>query len=417
MAAEEKKIFVYDGFSEDRPVLIGILYAQQGRGQEVCSFEYDSEWLAKTAFAITFDPDLQPFPGRQFLSQKPIFGMFADASPDRWGQTLMNRRERLLADRESRKPKKLMPSDLLLGVCDLTRMGSLRFKAEPEGPFLADDREMAVPPWARLRTLEEASRNYENDASGFAQTWIDQLFRPGSSLGGARPKANVLDTNGDLWIAKFPSRHDEYDSGAWEKTVHDLAALCGLCVPEARTEKFSSNGSTFLIKRFDRDGQKRLHYSSAMTLLGMTDGASVAEGCSYLDIAAFIRAHGSDPKQDLVELWKRIVFNMAVSNTDDHLRNHAFLWNRKGWKLSPLYDVNPTPYGNELSLNVNEYDNRISGELVLSVAGRFGLDRSDAIDHFDQIVRTVNDRWEETAERNGLSREQIGVMRPAFSLK
>lgn len=180
----------------------------------------------------------------------------------------MNKRERILAEKEGRKPSKLYDSDYLLGVYDETRMGGIRFKVNPEGPFLSDDKETAAPPWATLRTLEEASRNFENDETGLTEKWLNQLIKPGSSLGGARPKATVVDTKDQLWIAKFPSKNDENDTGAWEIVAHDLAALCGLNVPEAKLEKFSPIGSTFLIKRFDRLGSKRVHFASAMTLLG-----------------------------------------------------------------------------------------------------------------------------------------------------
>ena len=360
------------------------------------------------------DPELMPFPGRQYPAGKPMFGVFADAAPDRWGRVLMNKRERIKAERESRKPRKLYDSDYLIGVYDETRMGGLRFKEDPEGPFLSDDRDAAIPPWARLRTLEEAARNYENDESGLTEKWLEQLVRPGSSLGGARPKATVIDEKGGLWIAKFPSKHDENDSGAWEKVVHDLAGLCGLRVPEARLEKFSRYGSTYLVRRFDRDGMKRIHYASAMTLLGKTDGVSAADGVSYLDIASFIKAYGASPKADLVELWKRIVFNMVVSNTDDHLRNHAFLLTPRGWALSPMFDVNPEPAGSELSLNVDETDNRIQIELAISVAERFGITKKEAENIAQDIRKTVSDRWKYLAKSNGLSRGQIGAMAPAF---
>ena len=415
MAADIRKIYVYDGFSSSEPSLAGCLYITPIRGGENCAFEYDKTWLKRMSPAVSLDPELMPFPGRQYPAGKPMFGVFADAAPDRWGRVLMNKRERIKAERESRKPRKLYDSDYLIGVYDETRMGGLRFKEDPEGPFLSDDRDAAIPPWARLRTLEEAARNYENDESGLTEKWLEQLVRPGSSLGGARPKATVIDEKGGLWIAKFPSKHDENDSGAWEKVVHDLAGLCGLRVPEARLEKFSRYGSTYLVRRFDRDGMKRIHYASAMTLLGKTDGVSAADGVSYLDIASFIKAYGASPKADLVELWKRIVFNMVVSNTDDHLRNHAFLLTPRGWALSPMFDVNPEPAGSELSLNVDETDNRIQIELAISVAERFGITKKEAENIAQDIRKTVSGRWKYLAKSNGLSRGQIGAMAPAFS--
>ena len=415
MAVNQKTIFVYDDFSTEQPVLMGSLYVNVIKGGESYSFEYDKDWLRKTGLTLTLDPELMPYSGRQYPTGKNIFGLFADASPDRWGRVLMNKRERILAEKEGRKPSKLYDSDYLLGVYDETRMGGIRFKANQEGPFLSDDKETAAPPWAALRTLEEASRNFENDETGLTEKWLNQLIKPGSSLGGARPKATVVDTKDQLWIAKFPSKNDENDTGAWEMVAHDLAALCGLNVPEAKLEKFSPLGSTFLIKRFDRMGSKRVHFASAMTLLGKTDGASAADGSSYLDIAAFIKSYGAQPKKDLGELWKRIVFNMAVTNTDDHLRNHAFILTDKGWILSPLYDVNPVPYGDELSLNVDEEDNSISIDLAVQTAVRFGISKSDAEVQAEEILKIVRDNWEKTAARYGLTRRQIEEMRPAFS--
>lgn len=415
MAINQKTIFVYDDFSTDQPVLMGSLYVNVIKGGESYSFEYDKGWLKKTGLTLTLDQELMPYSGRQYPIGKNIFGLFADASPDRWGRVLMNKRERILAEKEGRKPSKLYDSDYLLGVYDETRMGGIRFKVNPEGPFLSDDKETAAPPWATLRTLEEASRNFENDETGLTEKWLNQLIKPGSSLGGARPKATVVDTKDQLWIAKFPSKNDENDTGAWEIVAHDLAALCGLNVPEAKLEKFSPLGSTFLIKRFDRLGSKRVHFASAMTLLGKKDGASAADGSSYLDIAAFIKSYGAQPKKDLIELWKRIVFNMAVTNTDDHLRNHAFILTDKGWILSPLYDVNPVPYGDELSLNVDEDDNSISIDLAVQTAVKFGISKSDAEAVAEDILQIVRDNWERTAARYALTRRQIEEMRPAFN--
>ena len=415
MVSKEKTIFVYDDFSMQNPTLMGILYVNSFRGGESYSFEYDREWLKKTSLKITLDPELMPYSGRQYPFGKTIFGLFSDSSPDRWGRVLMNKRERILAEKEGRKPAKLYDSDYLLGVYDETRLGGIRFKTEPNGAFLSDDKETAAPPWASLRTLEEASRNFENDDTALSEKWLNQLIRPGSSLGGARPKATVIDPKEQLWIAKFPSKNDENDTGAWEMVTHDLAELCGLHVPEAKLEKFSNLGSTYLVKRFDRSLNKRIHFASAMTLLGKTDGASAADGTSYLDIADFMKSYGAQPKQDLVELWKRIVFNMAVSNTDDHLRNHAFIFAENGWRLSPLYDVNPVPYGDELSLNVDEEDNSINIDLAIQTAARFGISEADAMTYAKNILSVVKENWEKRATAYGLSRRLIEEMRPAFS--
>ena len=415
MVSKEKTIFVYDDFSMQNPTLMGILYVNSLKSGESYSFEYDREWLKKTSLKITLDPELMPYSGRQYPFGKAIFGLFSDSSPDRWGRVLMNKRERILAGKEGRKPAKLYDSDYLLGVYDETRLGGIRFKTEPNGAFLSDDKETAAPPWASLRTLEEASRNFENEDTALSEKWLNQLIRPGSSLGGARPKATVMDPKEQLWIAKFPSKNDENDSGAWEMVTHDLAEICGLHVPEAKLEKFSNLGSTYLVKRFDRILNKRVHFASAMTLLGKTDGTSAADGTSYLDIAAFIKSYGAQPKQDLIELWKRIVFNMAVSNTDDHLRNHAFIFTENGWELSPLYDVNPVPYGDELSLNVDEEDNSINIDLAIEASVRFGISETDATTYAKDILTIVKENWEKRATALGLSRRLIEEMRPAFS--
>ena len=415
MVSKEKTIFVYDDFSMQNPTLMGILYVNSLKGGESYSFEYDREWLKKTSLKITLDPELMPYSGRQYPFGKAIFGLFSDSSPDRWGRVLMNKRERILAGKEGRKPAKLYDSDYLLGVYDETRLGGIRFKTEPNGAFLSDDKETAAPPWASLRTLEEASRNFENEDTALSEKWLNQLIRPGSSLGGARPKATVIDPNEQLWIAKFPSKNDENDSGAWEMITHDLAEICGLHVPEAKLEKFSNLGSTYLVKRFDRILNKRVHFASAMTLLGKTDGTSAADGTSYLDIAAFIKSYGAQPKRDLIELWKRIVFNMAVSNTDDHLRNHAFIFTENGWELSPLYDVNPVSFGDELSLTVSEEDNSINIDLAIQTAVRFGISETDATTYAKNILTVVQENWEKRAMALGLSRRLIEEMRPAFS--
>ena len=415
MASEERIIYVYDDFSYNEPVLLGRLYVGAIKQGEKYSFEYDKEWLTNNEMSISLDSEIQPFVGRQFPNGKSIFGLFADAAPDRWGRVLMNKRERLLAEKEGRKPRKLHDSDYLLGVYDETRMGGIRFKLDMEGEFLSDDKYTATPPWTALRTLEEASRNFEKDENSFTDKWLKQLINPGSSLGGARPKATVVDTSGQLWIAKFPSKNDESDSGAWEKVVHELAGMCGLNVPESKLEKFSELGSTFLVKRFDRDGKRRIHFASAMTLLGKTDGASAEDGTGYLDIAAFIKAYGANPKYDLMELWKRVVFSMAVTNTDDHLRNHAFILTNNGWILSPLFDVNPVPYGDELSLLVDSEDNSISIDLAIRTASRFGITEKEAIEQSKEILSIVGSNWERLAKDYGLSRGQIENMRPAFN--
>ena len=411
-----KTIYVYEQWSAGTPLQMGCLYAETLRGKETCSFEYNREWLKDHTGICLLDPDLGLFEGRQYTPMnKQLFGVFSDSCPDRWGRLLMRRREAVLAHRENRKPRQLTETDYLLGVHDEARMGAIRFATEKGGPFLSAEDEMAAPPWVMLRDLEAASLAFEKEENALDDRWLKMLLAPGSSLGGARPKATVKAADGSLWIAKFPSGIDETDSGAWEKTVHELARSCGLRVPEARLERFSAAGSTFLSRRFDRQGNKRIHFASAMALLGKTDGMSGGES-GYLEIAAFIRANGARPKEDLQELWKRILFSMAVSNTDDHLRNHGFLLTPEGWRLSPMFDVNPVPYGDTLSMSVIGDDARIDLGLALSAAPHFGLNTEEAKTEAKKMLERIRRDWRVTAMENGLNRAAIQNMEPAFSL-
>ena len=411
------EIYVYENWKSDIPSLIGTLYVDGGRGKQVVSFEYDEEWLRDLTNNVSLDPDLGMFKGRQYApADKLMFGVFEDSCPDRWGRLLMKRREAIIAKREERKPRTLTEADFLIGVYDETRMGGLRFSVSKGGAFLSDDKELATPPWTTLRKLESASLAFEKNDDGMEEKWLKQLVAPGSSLGGARPKASVLAPDGSLWIAKFPSKNDDINVGAWEMVVHDLAKLCNLNVPDAKLENFSKTGSTFLTKRFDRDGNRRIHFASAMTLLGKKDGANATEGSSYLDIASIIRQNSVCPKKDLLELWRRMVFNMAVSNTDDHLRNHGFIMEKEGWILSPLYDVNPNIYGDTLSLNVDSNNNLIDFHLALSVAELYGLTNEQALEELKEIKNVVESNWRRLAQNYGLSRSEIEGMEPAFHM-
>ena len=412
-----KKVFVYENWNENKPSLLGILYVEGGKGKQVVSFEYAEGWINNAANNVNLDPDLGLYRGRQYISgDKSLFGIFADSSPDRWGRLLMKRREAIIAKKEERKPRTLTDIDFLLGVYDETRMGGLRLSTSEGGPFLSNDKELATPPWTTLRKLESASLAFEKNDGEMEEKWLKQLIAPGSSLGGARPKASVLAPDDSLWIAKFPSKYDEINVGAWEMVVHDLAKLCNLDVPEAKLEKFSKIGSTFLVKRFDRENDRRIHFASAMTLLGKKDGAGAADGLGYLDIASIIRQNSINPKKDLRELWRRIVFNMAVSNTDDHLRNHGFLLKKDGWILSPLFDVNPNIYGDVLALNVDENNNLIDFNLALSVAKLYDLAKSQAIEEVKEIKNIVENNWRKLAKQYGLSRSEIENMSPAFNM-
>ena len=409
-----RTIWVYENWSSTNPILLGRLYVDGDKRTEKFSFEYDDKWLLNNGAGITLDPELYLYRGRQYTPLgKQLFGLFFDSCPDRWGRLLLQRREAINARKENRRPNKLTESDYLLGVYDEARMGALRFSVDGGEHFEASDKALATPPWVTLRTLEAAAFSFENDEDGFEEKWLNQLLAPGSSLGGARPKATVQDTDGVLWIAKFPSKHDTFNSGVWEMVVHDLAKMCGLNVPEARLETFSANGATFIVKRFDREGKRRIHFSSAMSLLGKVDGESDS---SYLDIASFIRANGCKPKLDLIELWRRIVFSMAVNNTDDHLRNHGFVYTPQGWRLSPLYDVNPVPYGDNFSLMVDDKESTVDVDLALETAQYYDIDLHEAKSIAADMFRIVKDNWRELAKNNGLSRNAIEKMYAAFSM-
>lgn len=414
----QRAILVYaDWIGFEQPTHMGTLYATHARGKEIFSFEYNEAWLKSSAHHL--DPDLQLYSGQQYLSEgKSNFGIFLDSSPDRWGRVLMDRKEAILARSEGRKARTLFETDYLLGVFDGHRMGALRFKENEDGDFLNNNREMASPPWTSIRELEEASLRLEEDDvdDALKMKWLNMLMAPGSSLGGARPKASVVDSKGQLWIAKFPSRNDNRDIGAWEMVVHELAVKAGLNVAEGMTGTYYSNQHTFLTKRFDRTAKgARIHFASAMTLLGHTDGTDHTAGASYLELVEFIMKYGAQVNEDLEELWRRIVFYISVCNTDDHLRNHGFLLTPTGWVLSPAYDINPVETGTGLSLNISEKDNALNLDLAKEVAPYFRVSTKRADEIMDHVKKSVSG-WGKEAEQNGISKSERGVMEKAFRL-
>ncbi|MCX7125171.1 MAG: HipA domain-containing protein [Gammaproteobacteria bacterium] len=414
----KKNIEVYaDWIGLSEPTLVGILHVLPSRGKEIFSFEYDSEWLNNHA-THTIDPALQLFYGAQYPSNdQENFGVFLDSSPDRWGRFLMHRREAQQARNANRKEKKLLASDYLLGVYDEYRMGALRFKIEKNGPFLDDNKFIAAPPWTELRAIEAACLSIEKkdaEKNSHYQQWLNMLIAPGGSLGGARPKACVLDKSGHPWIAKFPRQSDEHDIGAWEMLIHRLASKAKIIVPEAKIEKFNSHHHTFLSKRFDRHKLKRIHFASAMTLLHRHDGDDASTGASYLELAEFILRMGSRVEHDLMQLWRRIVFNICVSNVDDHLRNHGFIFDPAyGWFLSPAFDMNAVPDDEGLKLNISETDNAQNLDLAKSVAGIFRMPLKTADSIINEVITTVK-TWRKEASSLGISSQQQNLMQNAF---
>jgi serine/threonine-protein kinase HipA len=404
----EKQIEVWaDWFEDGRPQMVGWLHSFITRGKETFSFEYHEGWLGGPC-KLQLDPQLKLFKGAQFAPhERPNFGIFLDSAPDRWGRALLQRRE---------PAHRFMESDYLLGVYDGHRMGGLRFKYA-DGPFLDDRKEHAIPPWTSLRELEEASLYLEQknaEESPHFSHWLNLLVAPGSSLGGARPKASVVDTKGNVWIAKFPSRDDDRDIGAWEGVVHTLAKKCGLKVPESRVEKFGKNHYTFLSKRFDRSHfQKRIHFASAMTMLERRDGDDASRGASYLEIVDFIIANGCQVDRDLEELWRRIVFFISVSNADDHLRNHGFLLAHEGWTLSPAYDMNPVPFSTGLSLNISEIRHDFDFDLAMEIIPFFRIATDKARSIRDEIQKEVGN-WQHVAHQYGIPKQEQVRMATCF---
>lgn len=416
---EKRRVYVYaDWQGLKGPIFMGILQSILLRGKEVFSFEYDPKWL-QSQHTHSIDPDLQLFKGAQYLNNpsKSNFGMFLDSSPDRWGRILMRRREAAMARQEKRPEQNLFETDYLLGVYDAQRMGGLRFKLDSEGSFLNNNKDMASPPWTSIRELEQISLRLEDDDvinDPEYMRWLNMLVAPGSSLGGARPKASVLDKDNHLWIAKFPSKNDQSNIGGWEIVTYEMAISAGINMSQAQAKKFSNDNHTFLTKRFDRTAEgERLHFASAMTLLGHIDGEDFGEGVSYLELVDFIIANGANVNEDLEQLWRRIVFSICVSNTDDHLRNHGFILTNSGWVLSPAYDINPVETGTGLKLNITENDNSLDLELALKVYPFFRLKEKQAKEIIEEVKAAVRN-WREIASKHQISNSEQELKSMAF---
>ncbi len=388
---------------------VGTMHHEHGH----IRFDYAESWLVHP-HCFNIDPHLSLHKG-SFHPHPDIssFGMLLDSSPDRWGQTLIKRREAQQAKDENRKPRILYSSDYLLGVQDETRQGALRFKYEGTDKFL-DNSPLPAPPVSKLKELEQIAIELSSkliDDMDKLKRWLSVLVAPGSSLGGVRPKANFTDNDGSLWIAKFPAKDDIYDVAAWEKLSHNLAKKALIDVPEAKLIKMNSEHHTFCVKRFDRHHGNRIFYASAMTLLEATS----SEDRSYLDLAQAIQNNG-DPnfiKGDLEQMFRRLVFNVSIGNRDDHLRNHGFILNKKGWQLSKAFDVNPDTDKASHVLNLNDMDNTPDMQNVLETASFYDLNEHQASSIINQIVEVVAD-WQNEAKKMAISRADIQLMESAF---
>jgi serine/threonine-protein kinase HipA len=399
-----------------QPVSMGALHRQQSGAGEVFSFEYDRTWLDRPE-VFAFDPDLALAAGHQYPApDRKNFGIFLDSSPDRWGRVLMQRRENTRARHEKRKPRVLVDWDFLLGVHDETRLGALRFRASPDRPFLDSDAHLAAPPLDSLRELQAASLQFEQhideEENPEYEQWLNQLFAPGSSLGGARPKASVRDEAGILCMAKFPSRKDTRDMGAWELVAHRLARKAGIVAPDARPLRLSESPyTTFLVKRFDRTARGgRLAFISAMTLTQRADGEA---GASYLELIDLLQSRGGNTRADCEQLFRRVLFNILIHNTDDHLRNHGFFIDESGIRLSPAYDMNPSIDRQDLTLAINEVETTCDVSIAMEARQDYGLNAQEAGKALQQVQDAVAG-WRGEATHLNIPQAEQDLMIDAF---
>lgn len=397
-----KKLFVFADFNWlKEPRLIGELSYNSIRGSDSYGFCYADAWL-KDYGALLLSSDINNYPGQQYTTPgRDIFGCFSDALPDRWGRTLLNRREQIMAKQEQRPIRRLSSYDYLIGIDDFSRMGGLRFKEKVDGEYLNAGEELRIPPLTDLRELMAASEEIEKSEEESKlpeKRWIEQLVQPGSSLGGARPKASVIDEQKVLYIAKFPSRKDDYNVGLWEHFSHLLAKQAGIHAAVTRVLSTNSRYHILLSRRFDRcDEYRRIHFASAMTLLGLTDGDNANTGKGYLDMVDFIVQNCADVENNLHELFRRVAFNICIGNTDDHFRNHGFMLTPKGWTLSPAYDMNPT-LNEYQSLLINSYTNKSDVQELLSSCEEYMIERLDAQQIINEVIAAVRD-WRQLAEQ------------------
>jgi serine/threonine-protein kinase HipA len=393
----------------DENILAGRMYSHRRQGVESTSFVYDGRFLASPD-AYSLDPALPLAAGTlQTPASRALFGAFTDTMPDRWGRTLIRRAERARASAAGTTPQSMSEVDLLLGVRDDLRQGALRFRAEEHGPFLATE-DAGVPALADLQVLLDIAARVEQDTADYGE--LRRLLRAGSSLGGARPKAHVLDETGRLAIAKFPSAStDTWNVMAWEKVALDLARDAGVTVPDSQLIRIGDR-HVLIIDRFDRRGSSRIGYASAMTMLEARDG----DQRSYLEIAAVVEERSPTATGDLRQLWRRIAFSILISNTDDHLRNHGFLHQHgDSWTLSPAFDLNPSPGGGPryLSTAIDFDDTRARIDTLLGVADFFRLDARSALDVLGEVSRATTD-WRRIATSHGLAQRDLDDMEPAF---
>lgn len=391
-------------------MLAGYLIFQMRGKHETAAFRYAQTWLnSSQSFSLT--PFWPLGPGMYYMNEDTKFSIFEDCAPDRWGKTLMQRYEREKAQQESRPAKTLTTVDYIMQVNDFARQGALRFKETENGDFLTTNADNTVPPLVRLPALLHAAEAVMENAD--TNNDLALLLDPGSSLGGARPKATVIDDDGDLCIAKFPKKDDNTKVVTWEAVALDLARQCKLNVPNFELKNISGK-NVLIIKRFDRRGKTRIPFASAMTMLNATEKDS--RTYNYTEIADFLTQYGVDPNKDLRELWMRVLFSVLISNTDDHLRNHGFLYEGNGWRLSPLYDVNPSVDKVDMLHTAIADDNSDATiENALQYAEYFRITRAEAEEIANSMINVLKN-WQTVARRYGLPQAEINRMAPAFKV-
>lgn len=404
-----RRVFVHlddEGF----PGAVGQLRLRSRQRRESASFRYDEDWLRHPGrFALEPALDLQAGAFHTGPEQR-VFGVFSDAAPDRWGRKLLQRDEARRAAETGETPRALTEADYLLRSDDETRQGAVRFREGPGSEFLAPPRPSRIPPLVELPQLLAAARRVDSEADD-DYAGLSVLLAPGSALGGARPKASVRERDGSLALAKFPREADEWEVPRWEAVALSLARRAGVGAAKSRLEEPAGRG-VLILGRFDRVSGRRVPFLSAMTMVGAAD----PEQRTYAEIAEAIRRHGADPLGDLEELWRRIVFTVLISNSDDHLRNHGFLRAPGGWRLSPAYDLNPTPAdagGRYLSTAIRAGDPRASLDAALETASYYGLDRRRAREVAGEVAAAVGG-WREEAARFGVSRREQERLASAF---
>jgi serine/threonine-protein kinase HipA len=424
-----REIFVHIALGENN-IFIGRLWFHSKKGKESASFEYDKNWLTHPErFAL--EPALKLVEGTFHTGiEQDIFGAIGDSAPDRWGRVLMRRAEGRRAKSEKETARSLSEADYLLGVSDELRQGALRFSEknyEPpssrlrvdsiplnrgiiDGEFLSPKDKHSIPPLIDLPKLLAASDKFIDDKENSAD--LKLLLAPGSSLGGARPKSSVLDKNGNLAIAKFPRKDDEFEIEKWEAVALTLAKNAGITTPSFTLETINKK-PVLIVKRFDRIKKIRVPFLSAMSMLQARDN----EQHSYLEIADALAQYGAAPDEDMKQLWRRIVFNVLISNTDDHLRNHGFLYeSQKGWRLSPAYDLNPTPTEIKpriLTTAIDFNNDSASLETAISVSENFRLNKNEANKIIKEVAKSTA-KWREVAKNFDLKKKEIDRMASAF---